>query len=44
MTADCVYDGEAVYKAVAERHPEAAVIIPPRATAVASETTATQRN
>ena len=24
------YDGEAVYEAIAERHPEAAVIIPPR--------------
>jgi transposase len=43
MTADGAYDGEAVYDAVAERHPEAAVIIPPRATAVPSETTATQR-
>ena len=28
MTADSAYDGEAVYDAVAERHPEAAVIIP----------------
>src|SRR5271155_4483499 len=37
MTADGAYDGEAVYDAVAERHPEAAVIIPPRATAVANE-------
>jgi hypothetical protein len=44
MTADGAYDGEAVYDAVAERHSEAAVIIPPRATAVASETTATQRD
>ena len=42
MTADRAYDGEAVYKAAAERHPEAAVIIPPRAAAVVSETTATQ--
>jgi hypothetical protein len=33
MTADGAYDGAAVYDAVAERHPEAAVIIPPRATA-----------
>ena len=39
MTADGAYDGEAVYDAVAERHPEAAVIIPPRITAVPSETT-----
>ena len=44
MTADGAYDGEAVYDAVAERHPEAAVIIPPRATAVSHESTATQRD
>ena len=44
MTADGAYDGEAVYDAVAERHPEAAVIIPPRATAVQSGTTTTQRD
>ena len=45
MTADGAYDGEAVYNAVAERHPEAAVIIPPRATAVPNEsTTTTQRD
>ena len=40
MTADGAYDG----RAVAERHPEAAVIIPPRATAVSNESTATQRD
>jgi transposase len=45
MTADGAYDGEAVYDAVAERHPEASVIIPPRATAVANgATTTTQRD
>jgi transposase len=44
MTADGAYDGEAVYDAVAERHPGAKVIIPPRATSVAGETTATQRD
>jgi transposase len=44
VTADGAYDGEAVYDAVAERHPGAAVIIPPRVTAVAGETTATQRD
>jgi transposase len=44
MTADGAYDGEAVYNAVAERHPDAAVIIPPRVTAVASGTTETQRD
>jgi transposase len=44
LTADGAYDGEAVYDAVAERHPEATVIIPPRATAIPSETTTTQRD
>jgi hypothetical protein len=44
MTADGAHDSEAVYAAVAERHPQAAVIIPPRATAIPSETTATQRD
>jgi transposase len=44
MTADGAYNGEAVNDAVAERHPEAAVIIPPRATAVPNESTTTQRD
>ena len=44
MTADGAYDGQVVYNAVAERHPEASVIVPPRITAVASETTASQRD
>jgi hypothetical protein len=44
MTADGAYDGQVVYGAVAERHPRAAVIVPPRVTAVASKTTATQRD
>src|SRR5258707_2895071 len=44
MTADGAYDGEAVYNAVAERHPDAAVVIPPRVTAVARGTTETQRH
>jgi hypothetical protein len=44
MTADGAYDGETVYDAVAERHPGAAIIIPPRVTAVTSGTTATQRD
>jgi transposase len=44
MTADGAYDGEAVYDAVAERHPEAVVIVPPRTTAVPNESTATQRD
>jgi Transposase DDE domain len=40
VTADGAYDGEPVYRAVAERQPDppAAVIIPPRAGAVASPT------
>jgi hypothetical protein len=37
-------DGEAVYDAVAARHPSATVIIPPRATSVAGETITTQRD
>jgi hypothetical protein len=44
MTADGAYDGEGVYDAVAERHPQVAVIIPPRATAVPNESTTTQRD
>src|SRR6202790_354657 len=44
MTADGAYDGEAVYDAVAERYPGAAVIIPPRVTAVTGGTTAIQRD
>jgi hypothetical protein len=38
VTADGAYDGEPVYRAVAARQPDppAAVVIPPRATAVAS--------
>src|SRR5271170_3643471 len=43
VTADGAYDGEVVYDAVANRHPDAAVIIPPRVTSVADETKATQR-
>ena len=44
LTADGAYDGEIVYKAVAERHPGAAIIIPPRATAVANEEATSQRD
>jgi len=44
MTADGAYDGQVVYDAVAERHPQAAVIVPLRNTAVAGETTASQRD
>ena len=34
VIADCAYDGETVYDAVTDRHPEADIIIPPRATVV----------
>ncbi len=42
FTADGAYDQEGVSAAVAERHPEAAIIVPPRSTAVPSETAATE--
>jgi len=41
VTADGAYDGEPVYRAIAERDPAAAVIIPPRSTAVPSSTAGT---
>ena len=41
VTADGAYDGEPVYCIIAERDPTAAVIIPPRSTAVPSNTAAT---
>ncbi len=41
FTADGAYDQEGVAAAVAERHPEAAVIVPPRSTAVPSDTAVT---
>jgi len=47
FTGDGGYDQDRVYASVAERHPEAAVVVPPRATAVPSdtaETTPTQRD
>jgi hypothetical protein len=44
LTADGAYDGGVVYDAVASRHPDAEVIIPPRATAVPNEIAATQRD
>ena len=40
VTADGAYDGDPIYRAVAGRAPGASVIIPPRATAVASEAAA----
>jgi hypothetical protein len=47
LTGDGAYDREDVYEAVAERHPEAAVIVPPRRSAVpsdAAEAVPTQRD
>ena len=41
FTGDGAYDQDGVYAGVAERHPAAAVIVPPRSTAVPSETAAT---
>ena len=41
FTGDGAFDRDDVYDAVAERHPEAAVIVPPRSTAVLSETAET---
>src|SRR3954469_14044120 len=38
FTGDGAYDQDDVSRSVAERHPEAAVVVPPRATAVPSET------
>src|SRR4051794_10890322 len=38
VTGDGAYDQDGVYTSVAERHPAAAVIVPPRATAVPSQT------
>jgi hypothetical protein len=47
FTGDGAYDQDAVYAAVGERHPDAAVIVPPRTTAVpsgAAGTAPTQRD
>src|SRR5215212_1473345 len=47
FTGDGAYDQDGVYTGVVERHPEAAVIVPPRSTAVPSPTAAsapTQRD
>ena len=38
FTADGAYDQDRVYAGVAARHPEAVVVVPPRATAVPSDT------
>jgi len=42
FTADGAYEQDGVSTAVAARHPEAAVIVPPRSTAVPSETAETK--
>ena len=42
VTGDGAYDQDGVYTSVSERHPEAAVIVPPRATAVPSQTAASE--
>lgn len=47
MLADGAYDGDSVCRAISDRHPTAAVIVPPRVTAVPgqkADTTPTQRN
>ena len=47
FTGDGAYDRDDVYAGVAARHPEAAVVVPPRASAVPSEvaeTAPTQRD
>jgi IS5 family transposase len=41
VTGDGAYDQDGVYASVAERYPEAAIIVPPRSTAVLSETAET---
>jgi hypothetical protein len=42
VAGDGAYDGQVVYDAVADRHPGAAIIVPPRSTAVPSETPTSQ--
>ena len=41
FTGDGGYDQDRVYDSVAQCHPEAAVVVPPRATAVPSDTAET---
>jgi hypothetical protein len=41
VTADGAFDRDDVYEAVAQRHPDAAVIVPPRSSAVPSKTAGT---
>jgi len=42
FTGDSAYDQDSVYRAVAGRQPDAAVIVPPRSTAVLSRTATTE--
>ena len=42
FTGDGAYDQDSVYRAVIDRDPDAAVIVPPRSTAVPSETAETE--
>ncbi len=42
FTGDGAYDQDRVYTDVSQRHPEAAVVVPPRVTAVPSETAETE--
>jgi hypothetical protein len=42
FTGDGAYDQDGAYRAVADHQPEAAVIVPPRATAVPSATAASE--
>jgi hypothetical protein len=41
LTGDGAYDQDGVYADIAKRHPDAAEIVPPRATAVPSKTAET---
>ncbi len=41
FTADGAYDQDRVYREVAAHHPEASVIVPPRSSAVPSDTAQT---
>jgi hypothetical protein len=42
LTGDGAYDQETVYQAVIDRDPDAAIIVPPRSTAIPSETAETE--
>jgi hypothetical protein len=42
FTGDGAYDQDSVYQTITERDPEAAVVVPPRATAVPSKTADTE--